>query len=1200
MEIKACYKRVRIYEPTPDAIESARAGNDFTPNYAFEGMQLMKPNQTISNRLGTLAAAATIFFLATLAPQRAQAAAAASDNPCNTSSAIANGLNTGSGFAPWTSVSGSFYYGGSGISGDACTSHDWGMYDGGGVTSCQRPFTSADGTANLQVGQIITNDMQQGGNSGTVGLSLYNSSSSPVFEFYQKFGDSGWVIHDNAGTTITTVPYASGGIRVVFTLTSSTTYSLSVQVPVGGTSYGPFTGTLISGAPPITQLRWFTSAIGSGNNLQVGQMNVSCPTPTVTMQPNPEFVFSGSTATFTVASTTASSPTYQWQLNSGGSFTNIPGATSASYTTPATTTSMNGYQYQCVVTDACGNTINSSAATLTVSSSTAPSITTGPTNAAVCSGSAATFAVTASGPSLSYAWFKHANAGWGSAWTVVNEAGGTIFLGNSTNTLGSTTPCNTTFGSYGNINTSSGESWGLYGGSTGEQATRTFPAALTNGQVFQINMCNGNVDTGQTVGFSLHNASNANLFSFLFTGGGSYYSYTDSTGAHTTSVGYTRTGLQITVIVGTGSPASYTVLITQCGGGTVGYTGTFVTTGGPDIVLLYNNNNTGSDTTISDCYFNSLYAGQAYDNADNYGASGNWSGYDKGDASPISGANSSSYSTSTGNNGDLYYAMAYNSVGVTVSTNATLTVNALPTASISYGGSPYCATGTTSVTQTGQSGGTYSSTAGLSLNASTGAINLGTSTLGTYTVTYSFSNGTCSSTATASVTINALPTASISYGGSPYCATGTANVTQTGQMGGTYSSTSGLSINASTGAINLGTSTSGTYTVTYSFSNGTCSSTATANVTVNALPTITLGTSPSVAYGSTTAGLPYTATTGSPSQYSIAFDSAAHFAGFVDVVLTTLPSSPIAITVPSNVGVASYNGTLTIYNNATGCSSSGTAFTVTVTQAGTSVAVSSSEDPSGYHDSLTFTATLPSDATSTVNFLTNGVLFDTETLSSGSATSLSITNLPRGTNEITVQYAGDSNYLGSTNDLTGGQVVTNHPPVGGTHFLGATLNTTLSVSASALANQDYDADGDTLTITAVSGTSTNGGAVTLSGGNVNYMPVNNYVGPDQFTYTISDGYPGGTATSTADVTVSALMATSVLYPPSIGAGVVNLVGYGIPTHAYDVQRSPDLSTWTTISLGSYPSGITATSGNGIILYSDTNSLSTAYYRLVVH
>jgi len=118
------------------------------------------------------------------------------------------------------------------------------------------------------------------------------------------------------------------------------------------------------------------------------------------------------------------------------------------------------------------------------------------------------------------------------------------------------------------------------------------------------------------------------------------------------------------------------------------------------------------------------------------------------------------------------------------------------------------------------------------INAATGDINLATSTPGTYTVTYSFTSGACSNTTTASITINALPVATINYAGSPYCATGTATVTQTGTAGGTYSVPAGVVINAATGDINLVTSTPGTYTVTYSFTSGACSNTATTSITI--------------------------------------------------------------------------------------------------------------------------------------------------------------------------------------------------------------------------------------------------------------------------------------------------------------------------------------------------------------------------------
>ena len=71
------------------------------------------------------------------------------------------------------------------------------------------------------------------------------------------------------------------------------------------------------------------------------------------------------------------------------------------------------------------------------------------------------------------------------------------------------------------------------------------------------------------------------------------------------------------------------------------------------------------------------------------------------------------------------------------------------------------------VTQTGTAGGTYSSTAGLTINAATGAITPSTSTAGTYTVTYTMAagGGCAAQTATTSVTITALPVATFSYAG---------------------------------------------------------------------------------------------------------------------------------------------------------------------------------------------------------------------------------------------------------------------------------------------------------------------------------------------------------------------------------------------------------------------------------------------------
>jgi len=176
-----------------------------------------------------------------------------------------------------------------------------------------------------------------------------------------------------------------------------------------------------------------------------------------------------------------------------------------------------------------------------------------------------------------------------------------------------------------------------------------------------------------------------------------------------------------------------------------------------------------------------------------------------------------------------------------VTSTTTISINSLPGASISYPGNPFCASGTALATVSGQTGGVFSSAAGLSIQPATGEIDLSTSVPGTYTVTYTYSNGTCSNASVTTVTINPLPTASISYTGSPYCATGLASVTQTGQVGGSYStSPAGCSLDPISGTIDLSSSTPGTYTVFYNFSNGICSSFTSTTITIQAIPVVSL------------------------------------------------------------------------------------------------------------------------------------------------------------------------------------------------------------------------------------------------------------------------------------------------------------------------------------------------------------------------
>lgn len=85
----------------------------------------------------------------------------------------------------------------------------------------------------------------------------------------------------------------------------------------------------------------------------------------------------------------------------------------------------------------------------------------------------------------------------------------------------------------------------------------------------------------------------------------------------------------------------------------------------------------------------------------------------------------------------------------------------------------------------------------------------------------------------------------------------------------------------------------------------------------------------------------------------------------------------------------------------------GASGSVIITPAIPAIVLTSSQNPSLCNTSVSFTATLPAYATGTVQFLTNGVAFDMETLIDGTAGSVVTTLLPVGTSTITAAYSGD-------------------------------------------------------------------------------------------------------------------------------------------------------------------------------------------------
>ncbi len=131
--------------------------------------------------------------------------------------------------------------------------------------------------------------------------------------------------------------------------------------------------------------------------------------PVITTQPKSQSVSAGTPVSFKVAAS-GSNLSYQWyyRTSSNGTWQQSTStcANTDTYSLPASsvTTSRSGYQYRCVVSNAAGS-VTSSAATLTVTPSAAPIITTQPKSQSVSAGTPVDFKVAASGTNLKYQWY---------------------------------------------------------------------------------------------------------------------------------------------------------------------------------------------------------------------------------------------------------------------------------------------------------------------------------------------------------------------------------------------------------------------------------------------------------------------------------------------------------------------------------------------------------------------------------------------------------------------------------------------------------------------------------------------------------------------------------------------------------------------------------------------------------------------------
>jgi hypothetical protein len=169
----------------------------------------------------------------------------------------------------------------------------------------------------------------------------------------------------------------------------------------------------------------------------------------------------------------------------------------------------------------------------------------------------------------------------------------------------------------------------------------------------------------------------------------------------------------------------------------------------------------------------------------------------------------------------------------------------------------------------------------------------------------------------ATLTVNSVPAAPTAAAQNFCNAATVADLTATGSSIQWYA--------AATGGTALASSTALT-TATYyaSQTSNSCESARTSvAVNVNPLPTFTLGFVDDVLPTDTSFTIPYTATTGSPNQYSLTTaatgGSSIAMPNFTPVSNATLGSTPITVTIPASAA-AEYGFNLTVTNSTTGCS----------------------------------------------------------------------------------------------------------------------------------------------------------------------------------------------------------------------------------------------------------------------------------------
>ena len=237
-------------------------------------------------------------------------------------------------------------------------------------------------------------------------------NTAPVFTVQPA--NTNMTVCEGAGTASCSATATGTNVSYQWQVNSGSGWT---NIATGGV-YSIIAGNLSIVNPPAGMNSYLYRAYATGTCLPSDTSGTVALTvrraPVVTGHPTSITRCEGINDTFTIAAT-GYNLTYQWQVNTGTGWNNVPvtgysGQTTTSLIVLAPTASFNGYQYRCVVTGGCAPPVTSNAATLNILSQ--PVITFHPLNITRCEGINDTFIVTATGYNLSYQWQYNSGSGW--------------------------------------------------------------------------------------------------------------------------------------------------------------------------------------------------------------------------------------------------------------------------------------------------------------------------------------------------------------------------------------------------------------------------------------------------------------------------------------------------------------------------------------------------------------------------------------------------------------------------------------------------------------------------------------------------------------------------------------------------------------------------------------------------------------------